>query len=124
MFDLPASTLRYYEDAGILTNVGRDENNQRIYKEEHVHRLGTICCFKRAGMSIAQLQQFLQYEETGDSSIDDIVALLQNQKDALEEKLEKLQQDYVHIQKKLRYYSDIREALQTHKDKPCWEDYK
>lgn len=23
MFDLPASTIRYYEDEGILTNVGR-----------------------------------------------------------------------------------------------------
>ena len=27
MFDLPVSTLHYYEDEGILTNVGRSASN-------------------------------------------------------------------------------------------------
>lgn len=29
IFDLPVSTLRYYEDEGILTHVGRSASNQR-----------------------------------------------------------------------------------------------
>ena len=49
MFDLPVSTLRYYEDEGILTKVGRTKGNQRVYYEMHINRLATICCFKRAG---------------------------------------------------------------------------
>ena len=31
MFNIPVSTLRYYEDEGLLTNVGRSSTNQRIY---------------------------------------------------------------------------------------------
>ena len=31
MFHLPSSTLRYYEDLGILTNVGRSKSGQRVY---------------------------------------------------------------------------------------------
>lgn len=58
MFDLPVSTLRYYEDEGILTNVGRSSSNQRIYYETHINRLRSICCFKRTGMSIAKLKDF------------------------------------------------------------------
>lgn len=31
MFHLPSSTLRYYEDLGILTNVERSKSGQRVY---------------------------------------------------------------------------------------------
>ena len=55
MFQLPASTLRYYEDMGILTDIARTESGQRIYLQKHINRLRTICCFKRTGMSISQL---------------------------------------------------------------------
>ena len=30
MFQLPASTLRYYEDMGILTDIARTESGQRL----------------------------------------------------------------------------------------------
>ena len=49
MFGLPASTIRYYEDEGILTNVGRTPSGQRIFTDGHVNRLRTICCFKNTG---------------------------------------------------------------------------
>ena len=45
MFHLPSSTLRYYEDLGILTNVGRSKSGQRVYIRGHINRLKTICCF-------------------------------------------------------------------------------
>ena len=124
MFDLPVSTLRYYEDEGILTKVGRTESNQRIYYEMHVNRLATIFCFKRAGMTIGELQKFFQYEETEDESIDDIVELLEERKKSVERQLAELEKEYVHVQKKLRFYSDIREALKEGKEKPLWKDYK
>lgn len=124
MFELPISTLRYYEDEGILTKVGRTEGNQRIYYEMHVNRLSTICCFKRAGMTIGELQKFFQYEETEDESIDDIVGLLEERKNSVEQQLEELKKDYIHVQKKLRFYKDIREALKDGKEKPRWEDYR
>ena len=62
-FNLPASTLRYYEEVGILTDIPRNSSGKRIYLEKHINRLKTICCFKNTGMSIAQLQEFFQYEQ-------------------------------------------------------------
>ena len=55
MFRMPTSTLRYYEEEGILTNVEKNKSGQRIYTEGHLNRLRTICCFKGTGMTIAQL---------------------------------------------------------------------
>ena len=42
MFQLPTSTLRYYEDMEILTNIKRNNSGQRIYEDCHVNRLATL----------------------------------------------------------------------------------
>ena len=75
MFHLPTSTLRYYEDMKILTNVERTATGQRIYRDCHIGRLRTICCFKNAGMSIAQLKEFFSYESEEAEHIDEILLL-------------------------------------------------
>ena len=55
-FHMQPSTLRYYEDQGLLTNVERTETGQRIYEDCHIARLRAICCFKNAGMPIDDLK--------------------------------------------------------------------
>ena len=45
MFDLPASTLRYYESEGLLPEVPKSPSGQRIYNNEHIERLKCINCF-------------------------------------------------------------------------------
>ena len=124
MFNLPVSTLRYYEDEGILTNVGRTSINQRIYYEMHINRLRSICCFKRTGMSIAQLKDFFNFEMDEDNSIDDMIALLECQKKSVEDKLKELNADYEHVQKKIHFYTDVKKAIENDQPKPNWHDYK
>ena len=124
MFNIPVSTLRYYEDEGLLTNVGRSSTNQRIYYEMHINRLRSICCFKRTGMSISQLRDFFNFESDEDNSIDDMIALLECQKKSVEDKLKELHADYDHVQKKIRFYTDIKKASENNLPKRNWLDYK
>ena len=42
-FHVQTSTLRYYEDQGLLTNVERTETGQRIYEDCHIVRLLQTC---------------------------------------------------------------------------------
>ena len=103
MFSLPASTLRYYEELGILSNVPRNASGNRVYQQCHINRLRTICCFKNTGMSMAQLQDFFSYENEEDDHTDDILNLLKEHKASLEEKIAQLQKDYIHVKRKLHY---------------------
>lgn len=123
-FNLSASTLRYYEEVGILTDIPRNSSGKRIYLEKHINRLKTICCFKNTGMIIAQLQEFFQYEQQEPSHIDDILKLLTNQKNHILAQLAKMQHDYKHIQKKLAYYQAMKTAVDNHTTLPDWQDYK
>lgn len=124
LFQLPASTLRYYEEIGLLTNVERTESGKRIYRERHVNQLKTICCFKHAGMTMSQLQEFFVYENDEAAHIDDILKLLDRQEDSILVQMEHLQLAYVHLQRKLRYYGDIKISLDEQKPLPKWSDYR
>lgn len=123
-FDLPSSTLRYYEDAGLLTNVARTPSGQRIYADCHLNRLGAICCFKRTGMSIAQLQAFFRYEADEPGHIDDILTLLDKQRQAMERHMRELEADHAHMLRKLHYYRAIKAAAAAGAPHPDWADYK
>lgn len=124
MFHLPASTLRYYEEMGLLTNVARTAGGKRIYSEMHVNRLRTICCFKKTSMTISQLKAFFTYENEEAENIDAILTLLTAQKESVAEEIHHLQKAYEHILRKLHYYGDIKKCIDSGDLLPSWENYK
>ena len=124
MFALPASTIRYYEDEGILTNVGRTSSGQRVFTDGHVNRLRTICCFKNTGMTIAELKRFFAYEADEPAHLDDILMLLQQRKDCVTAQIAQLKEDYAHVLRKIHYYEDIQERLKQNLPLPQGTDYK
>lgn len=65
---LPASTLRYYEDEGLLDNVGRAANGHRRYNEDDLRRVVFIQRLKLIGMSIGEIRGFLALYRAGAST--------------------------------------------------------
>ena len=122
MFELPSSTLRYYESEGLLPEVPKSSSGQRIYSDEHVERLKCINCFKRTGMTIPQLRKFFIYEADEAAHIDKIISLLKDQEKILKEKLVQLQKDSAHVHHKVEHYSAIKHALENNLPMPVWVD--
>ena len=122
-FHMQPSTLRYYEDQGLLTNVGRTETGQRVYEDCHIYRLRAICCFKNAGMTIDDLKKFFIYEQDEPNHIDDMIALLESRREALDEQRRALNEAAMHVQRKLHYYGAIKQALDAGEPLPDWRDY-
>lgn len=122
LFSLPASALRYYESEGLLTNVRRNSSGQRIYTEEHIERIKCIHCFKRTGMTISQLRSLFQYEENEAEHIDDIIRLLEAQERCVYERLTQLNSDFLHIQRKVKYYKTVKDAFAQGIPRPVWTE--
>ena len=123
-FNVQSSTLRYYEDIGLLENVGRTENNQRIYTDEHIRRLEGIHCFKRTGLPIAKIQDFYKYESNLDEHMEDIIQLVTEHEANIQAKIAELQQELLHIQHKVRFYNGMKEAMDSGKQLPKWGDFQ
>lgn len=124
MFGLNSSTLRYYEEVGLLTNVFKNESGQRVYRECHVNRLKTVCCFKNAGMTVKDLQRFVEYEEGGVERLSEIVDLLCERREIMKDNINKMIVDYNHMLRKVNFYSDALRASEKGEILPEWEDYK
>ncbi|MGN0403431.1 MAG: MerR family transcriptional regulator, partial [Acetatifactor sp.] len=123
IFHLPASTLRYYEEVGILQEIERTSSGQRIYTEDHINRLYAICCFKRAGVTIADLQKYFLLEDEKFTHIDEILLLLTKNKEKMEAQIKQLSDGLTHINEKLAYYKAIKKAIEENTEFPCWQGF-
>ena len=65
MFDLPISTLRYYDKEGLLPFVARSSGGIRQFRESDIEWLRVIGCMKKAGMSIKDIRQELKQQPEG-----------------------------------------------------------
>ena len=124
IFDVPSSTLRYYEELGILPEVKRDEHKQRVYTDEHIDRLQAITCFKRTGLPMSKIHDFFEYAENLRDNIDKVVDMMENHEKYIVDQMEKMQQDLDHIRQKVRFYNGIKKAIEKDEPWPCFDDYQ
>ncbi|MEO9336783.1 Cu(I)-responsive transcriptional regulator [Mesorhizobium sp. SB112] len=67
---LPAKTIRYYEDIGLL-KPGRAENSYRDYSDADIHRLKFLQRSRSLGFSVEECRQLLSlYGDTHRESAD------------------------------------------------------
>ena len=67
---LPAKTIRYYEDIGLITPL-RDENGYRRFTQAHLHKLAFLARARGLGFSIEQCRTLLAlYEDRARASAD------------------------------------------------------
>ncbi len=121
-YRLPSSTLRYYEEVGLLTDVIHTDNGQRLYTDKHVERMDGILCFKRAGMPISKMQDYYHYEEHLPENIDRIIALVGTHEKELERQLIDLEADLAHIRRKVYFFDEVKRALQEGREQPKWAE--
>jgi DNA-binding transcriptional MerR regulator len=82
---VPASTLRYYEEKGLINSVGR-QGIRRVFAADILERLALIALGRAAGLSLDEIAPML-----GDNDGPDIDrTLLENKADELERSIQKL----------------------------------
>ena len=91
-FDIPASTLRFWEEAGVLVPHKRPENQYRVYTVSDLMTISDILFYKSLGIPLKQIRDM---EQMGIEAHQDIcvgqMEMLCQQKSALEQRMQKLQ---------------------------------
>ena len=86
---LPAKTIRYYEEIG-LVRPNRQDNGYRIYSTEDVHRLRFLQRARGLSFSIEDCRALLSlYDETGRESAD-VRAIAEAHLDEIDRKIREL----------------------------------
>ena len=103
MFNLPISTLRYYDKEGLFPGIER-QSGIRKFSEKEIEALRVIECLKASGLEIKDIRQFMQWVSEGASTYQKRKALFEARKKAVEEEIEKLEKMLDMVKFKCWYY--------------------
>ncbi len=88
--DLPAKTIRYYEEIGLVTPL-RDANGYRSFRESDIHRLAFIGRARALGFTIEECRRLLALWGDQDRSSADVREIAREHLVEIERKIADLQ---------------------------------
>ena len=108
MFDLPISTLRYYDKEGFFPNLVR-KGNIRYFSNNEIEALRLIECLKKSGLGIKEINQFFMWVNQGSETYENRKELFEARKLAVEAEIKNLQKTLSLLEFKCWYYSKAME---------------
>lgn len=102
-FDLPVSTLRYYDKEGLFPALTRTSGIRR-FGEQELEALRVIECLKRSGLEIKEIKQFMEWCAQGSETYPQRHALFVQQAERVEAEIARLQKSLDMIRFKCWYY--------------------
>ena len=109
MFNIPVSTLRYYDKEGLFPSLKR-ESGIRLFSNQDLEALRVIECLKRSGLEIKDIKLFMDWCKEGSSTYQNRYELIQNQKEKVIKEIEHLNKTLDMLKYKSWYYSKLLEG--------------
>jgi DNA-binding transcriptional MerR regulator len=100
-------TLRYYERIGLLPPVSRAASGHRRYSDDDIGWVVFLTLLRETGMSIRDMQRFVNLTRAGDETIAERVEVLKEHRTDLLDTLERLHQHLDALDHKIGIYQEI-----------------
>jgi len=113
MMEVPTSTLRYYDNEGLLPFVERSNGGERVFKSEDLEWLYVIGCLKKAGMPLKDIKAYIELAVQGDETIGRRLKLFQDRRETIRKQIEELERALALLDYKCWYYERAEEAGTT-----------
>ena len=108
MFDLPISTLRYYDKQGLFPNLTR-ESGIRKFSNNEIEALRVIECLKKSCLEIKDIKLFMEWCAEGSSTYSNRFELIHKQKERVEAEIQQLYKTLDMLKFKCWYYTQAME---------------
>ncbi len=106
-FGLSTQAIRYYERLGLLEPPRRNEVGYRLYSEEAVERLSFIRTAQGFGLALQEIKQLLELDLAATTSYQVFKEMLRNRLTKLEDKINKLTNDYQSLSRKFEQLNNL-----------------
>ena len=107
---LPESTLRYYEQIGIIPPIARDQSGHRAYSDDDLERLTTVACLSATGMPLESMREYLRNTRDGSDGAARQIELLDAQALRLAARAEAIRMQQAYVSLKTLYWRAIAEG--------------
>ena len=109
MFDLPVSTLRYYDKQGLFPELERTSGIRR-FGDTELEALRVIECLKKAGMEIKDIRLFMEWCAEGPSTYPQRKAMFEERKAHMESEIESMNRALDMLKFKCWYYGQLNQG--------------
>ncbi|MFD0693474.1 MerR family transcriptional regulator [Paenibacillus sp. GCM10027628] len=110
IFNIPDSTLRYYEKKGLLPLIERDEAGRRLFSENQITLLEIVIYLKNTHMPISSIKQYVDWVVEGDNTTELRLEMMKNHKQAVLAEISLMTESLNEIDVKItRYTKRIQE---------------
>lgn len=99
LFQLPISTLRYYDAQGLFPGLAR-KSGVRQFSDTELDILRLIECLKQSGLEIKDIKQFMDWQNHYDKRLE----LLKAQKEQMEASIQQMKKSLAMLDYKIWYY--------------------
>lgn len=103
MYNLPISTLRYYDKEGFFPNLMR-KGNIRYFSDVELEAIRIIECLKQSGLEIKEIKLFFQWVVEGPSSYEKRKELFETRKATVEDEIKAMEKTLALLKFKCWYY--------------------
>ncbi len=108
---LSTYTLRYYENIGLLSNIERDENGYRTYRQTDILWIDFLIKLRKTGMPIINMKKFAELRRQGDSTATARRELLEIHQENVLKQIKELESNLTKISEKIDYYKKLEEKI-------------
>ena len=109
MMGVTTSTLRYYDQEGLLPDVKR-KNGIRIFEDKDFKWLRVLNCMKNMNMPIKKIKEYVELAQKGDSTLEERYELIKEQKQNVINQIDELRQCLKEFEFKEWYYETAIKA--------------
>lgn len=121
LYGLCTDTLRYYEEQGLLTPK-RGENNYRLFGVQDIGKLNIIRSLRELDVPIERIREYI-----GQRTVDSTLKLMEEEEEAILEKIESLKRSYEEIRMRKKELladsriEDGRFSIRFCEARPCFQ---
>ncbi len=101
---LSVHTLRWYEQQGLVTPVGRDAVGRRRYSPEDLDWLQLLTCLRGTGMPVREMRRYAELARSGPATVAERLRLFEEHRERVLARIADLQRDLDAINAKIGIY--------------------
>ena len=109
MMGVTPSTLRYYDQEGLLPHIKR-VNGMRVFEDEDFRWLRVLNCLKNTKKPIKKIRKYVELAQKGDETLQERYQLIQEQKEYILSQIQEYQYYLQEIEYKEWYYQQAIQA--------------
>lgn len=97
-----SSTIRYYEEEGIIPKIERNKYGHRILNDDDITWISLVSCLRNTGMSLEDIKAIVKLTQLGKPGLDDKLQIFENHRISISEQINELTSFANELDKKIK----------------------